>query len=139
LDSKTEPNKEGDQPKDGDPKKDPPAKNDLPLGPEGQADGFETAMALWHEDGSGRYLKVEGKGELDPKKVKVRIGAVTDEMVREFFATELERETQVPITGFERLPSDVAGERVYKITTGPSAEPRVWPVKLSVLFGAWES
>ena len=45
----------------------------------------------------------------------------------------------MPITGFERLPSEKPGERVYKITTGPSAEPRVWPVKFSIGFGAWES
>jgi ABC-type transport system involved in multi-copper enzyme maturation permease subunit len=60
-------------------------------------------------------------------------------MVREFFAVELERRTQVPIAGFERLPSDQPGERVYKITTAPSTEQRLWPVKFSVLFGAWES
>jgi ABC-type transport system involved in multi-copper enzyme maturation permease subunit len=128
-----------DEAKKDEPKKDEPKKDEPKAGPEREADGFETAVALWHEDGSGRFVKIEGRNELDPKKVKVRVGAVTEEMVREFFATELERETQVPITGFERLPADNPGERVYKITTGPSAEPRVWPVKFSVLFGAWES
>jgi ABC-type transport system involved in multi-copper enzyme maturation permease subunit len=117
------------------PKKDEPKKD----GAEREADGFETQIALWHEDGSGRFVKVEGRNELDPKKIKVKIGSVTEEMIREFFTDELERETQVPIVGFERLPSDNPTERVYKLTTGPSTEPRVWPVKFSVLFGAWES
>ena len=62
-------------------------------------------------------------------------------MVREFFAVELDKETQVPITGFERLPAETPGQRgrVYKISTGPSREPRIWPVKFSILFGVWES
>jgi ABC-type transport system involved in multi-copper enzyme maturation permease subunit len=130
-DKKDEPGKAG--PKKAGPKKDEPKDG------EREADGFETQVALWHEDGSGRFVKVEGRHEVDPKKVKVKIGAVTDDMVREFFATELERDTQVPIVGFERLPADNPGERVYKITTGPSAEPRVWPVKFSLGFGAYET
>jgi ABC-type transport system involved in multi-copper enzyme maturation permease subunit len=104
-----------------------------------EADGFEMAMALWHEDGSGKFVKIEGRNELDPRKVKVKIAAVTEEMVREYFTGELERETQIPITGFERLPAENPNERVYKFTTGPSTEPRVWPVKISIGFGAWES
>jgi ABC-type transport system involved in multi-copper enzyme maturation permease subunit len=125
-------------PKADDEQKEPGAKDD-PKDGEREADGFETQVALWHEDGSGRFVKVEGRHEVDPKKVKVKIGAVTDDMVREFFATELERDTQVPIVGFERLPAENPGERVYKITTGPSAEPRVWPVKFSLGFGAYET
>lgn len=122
------------EPKKDEPKKDAPKKDGPP-----EADGFQTAIALWHEDGTGRFIKVEGQNELDPSKVKAKIAAVTDDMVREFFATELERRTQVPITEFERLPTDVPGERAYRIRTGPSTEPRVWPVKLSLLFGVYES
>src|SRR5262245_26543868 len=129
----TNPDGKKDEPKD-EPKKDEPKKE---AGPE--ADGFETAVALWHEDGTGRFLKIEGRNELDPSKVKVRVGAVTDEMVREYFATELERHTQVPITEFERLPAENPKERVYRVKTGPSSEPRVWPVKLSLLFGLFQS
>lgn len=106
-------------------------------GPE--ADGFQTAVALWHEDGTGKFVKVEGRNELDPSKVKVLIGAVSDDMVKDYFATELERRTQVPITALERVPGDKPGDWVFKIRTGPSAEPRVWPVKLSLLFGVYES
>lgn len=115
---------------EGEPKKEPRAP---------RVDGFDTAVALWHEDGSGRFVKIEGRNELDPKKVKVKIGAVTEDMVREFLATELLRDTEVPITRFERIRAENPGERVYKITTGPSVEPRVWPVKFSIGFGAWES
>lgn len=126
--------------KPGEPKKDE-AKKEAPKadGVEREADGFETAVALWHEDGTGRFVKVEGKNELDPSKMKVRIGAVTDQMVRDYFATELERRTQVPITDFERLPAENPGERVYRVRTGPSSEPRVWPVKFSILFGLFQS
>lgn len=103
------------------------------------ADGFETAVALWHEDGSGKYVKVEGKNQLDPKKVKVRIGAVTDEMIKDFFNSELERSTQVPITALERIESEDPEQRAFRIRTGPSSEQRVWPVKLSLLFGLYQS
>src|SRR5262245_55143171 len=131
-DKKDEPKK--DEPKKDDPKKDEPKKDGEP-----EADGFETAVALWHEDGTGRFLKIEGKNELDPSKIKVKIGAVTDDMVKEYFATELERHTQVPIVEFERLPAENPKERVYRVKTGPSSEPRVWPVKLSLLFGVFQS
>ncbi|HJZ91500.1 MAG TPA: ABC transporter permease [Gemmataceae bacterium] len=130
----TNPDGKKDETKKDDPKKDDPKKE---AGPE--ADGFETAVALWHEDGSGRFLKIEGRNELDPSKVKVRVGAVTDEMVRDYFATELERHTQVPITEFERLMTENPKERMYRVKTGPSSEPRVWPVKLSLLFGLFQS
>src|SRR5262245_2662104 len=123
-----------DEAKKDEPKKDEPKKDD-----EREADGFETAVALWHEDGTGRFLKIEGRNELDPSKLKVRVGAVTDEMAREYFATELERVTQVPITEFERLPTENPKERAYRVRTGPSSEPRVWPVKLSLLFGLFQS
>ena len=123
-----------DAPKKDEPKKDAPKKDGLP-----EADGFQTTVALWHEDGSGRFVKIEGQNELDPSKVKATVAAITDDMVREFFATELERRTQVPITGFDQLPAENPGERVYRIRTGPSIEPRVWPVKLSLLFGVYES
>ena len=136
--AKKDPNGPPDAKKDG-AKKDEPKKEEPKKDGELQADEFETAVALWHEDGTGKFLKIEGRNELDPSKIKVRMGAVTEEMVRDYFATELERRTQVPITGFERLPAENPGERVYKITTGPSTEPRVWPVRFSVLFGAWES
>ena len=105
--------------------------------PEVGGDRFDKLIALWHEDGSGNHILVEGK-ELDVKKLFVK-GPVTDEMVREFFAVELNRSTQVPIVGFERLPAENPGERVYKVTTGPSNEPRVWPVRFSLLFGLYES
>ena len=96
-------------------------------------------MALWHEDGTERFVKIEGRNELDPSKITVRVGAITDDMVREFFNTELERRTQVSITEFERLPAEKPKERVYRIRTGPSAEPRLWPVKVSLLFGVFQS
>jgi ABC-type transport system involved in multi-copper enzyme maturation permease subunit len=131
-DGPKDPGKEGakkDEPKQDEPKKDA----------EREADGFETAVALWHEDGTGRFVKIEGRHELDPSKVKVRVGAVTEEMVREFFTAELDRFNQVPVTRFELLPTENPGERTYKLTTGPSNEPRVWPVKFSILFGVWES
>ena len=119
-------------------KKDVGPKGNSKKRPPGEPDEFETAIALWHEDGSGKFVKLEGHNELDPDKVKVRVGLVTDDMVRDYFATELERRTQVPIVGFKRLPTENANERVYQIRTGPSMEPRVWPVKFSVLFGAYE-
>jgi len=132
------PEEKKDEPKKDAPKKE--AKKDDPKkDAEAEADGFQTAVALWHEDGTERFVKIEGRNELDPSKIKVRVGAVTEDMVREFFATELERRTQVPITEFERLPSDNPKERVYRVRTGPSSEPRVWPVKLSLLFGLYES
>ena len=101
-----------------------------------QPDVFERIVAAWHDSGTGNHVLLEDSKDLDPRKWKVLI-PVTDDMVREFFAVELERDTQVPITGFERLPAANPGERVYKITTGPSAEPRVWPVKISLGFGAY--
>jgi ABC-type transport system involved in multi-copper enzyme maturation permease subunit len=128
-----------DEAKKDEAKKDEAKKDDAKKDAEPEADGFETAVALWHEDGTGRFLKIEGRNEVDPSKIKVRVGAVTEEMVRDFFATELERHTQVPITEFERLPSENPKERVYRIRTGPSSEPRVWPVKLSLLFGLFQS
>src|SRR5262245_39354657 len=132
-----------DGPKDGPrkegAKKDAPKQDEPKKDAEREADGFETAVALWHEDGTGRFVKIEGRHELDPSKVKVRVGAVTEEMVREFFTAELDRFNQVPVTGFELLPTENPGERTYKLTTGPSNEPRVWPVKFSILFGMWES
>ncbi|MBO0697422.1 MAG: ABC transporter permease [Zavarzinella sp.] len=106
--------------------------------PAGGPDVFERLVAAWHDSGSGNFVRLEDQKDLDPMKWQI-VAPVTDDMVREFFAAELERRTQVPITAFERLPAEKPGERVYKITTGPSAEPRVWPVKLSVLFGAWQS
>ena len=79
-----------------------------------------------------------GKGT-QGRRLAAERGAIGEaEMVREFFAEELERRTQVPIVGFERLPAGEPGERVYKITTGPSAEPRVWPVMFSLGFGAYD-
>jgi len=113
-----------------DPKKAPEI---VPAGP----DIFERLVAAWH-DSEGNYVRLADRKDVDPMKWVI-LQPVTDEMAREYFAVELERRTQVPITGFERLPTDQPGERVYKITTGPSAEPRVWPVKFSILFGAWES
>jgi ABC-type transport system involved in multi-copper enzyme maturation permease subunit len=98
---------------------------------------FERYVAAWH-DTTGNLVRLEDRDDIDPRKWKI-VAPVTDEMVREFFASELDKDTQVPITAFERLPSEKPGERVYKITTGPSAEPRIWPVKFSILFGAWES
>src|SRR5262245_13736309 len=128
-----------DEPKKDDPKKDEPKKDEPKKDAAPEADGFETAVALWHEDGTGRFLKIEGRNEVDPSKVKVRLGAVTEDMVRDYFHTELERQTQVPITEFERLAAENPKERVYRVRTGPSSEPRVWPVKLSLLFGVFQS
>jgi ABC-type transport system involved in multi-copper enzyme maturation permease subunit len=112
-----------------------PKKKDLV--PAEQLDMFERYVAAWH-DTSGNMVRLTDEKDIDPRKW-VLVGPVTDDMAREFLASELDRENQVPITGFERLPADKPGERVYKITTGPSKEPRIWPVKFSVLFGAWES
>jgi ABC-type transport system involved in multi-copper enzyme maturation permease subunit len=130
--------------KDDPVKKDEPIKDELKKGEpkkdaDLQADGFQTAVALWHEDGTQRFVKIEGRNQVDPSKVKVLIGAVTDDMVKEYFSTELERQTQVPITELERLPSENPKEYVYRLRTGPSIEPRVWPVKLSLLFGLFQS
>jgi ABC-type transport system involved in multi-copper enzyme maturation permease subunit len=122
--------------KKDDPKKDEPKQGDPGLA---EADGLELAVALWHEDGTGRYVKIDELNERDPSKMKVRLGAVTEDMVRDFLNTELERRTQVSITEFERLPAEKPHERVYRIRTGPSAEPRLWPVKLSLLFGLFQS
>ncbi len=106
---------------------------------EPQVEMFERMVAAWHESGSSsEYLRLEEKNDIDPRKW-VLIKPVTDEMARDYLSVMLERETQVPITSFERLPALNPNERVYKITTGPSSEPRVWPVKLSIGFGAWES
>lgn len=106
--------------------------------PEADKEAFDRAVAAWHEDGTGAFVKVEGDRALDPTKVKLTTVKVTDEMVREYFAVELERRTQAPITEFERLPDPAPLERAYRFKTGPSAEPRVWPVKLSLGFGAYE-
>lgn len=127
-----------DDPKDP-PKKDEPNKNEPKAVDPKQADGFDTAIALWHEDGSEKFIKIEGRNDLDPTKMKVRIGVVTDDMVKDFFTEELDRATQVPIVKIEREAGEKADERVYRITTGPSTEPRVWPVTLSLGFGAFES
>lgn len=110
-------------------------KKDIPRVP--PEDVFEKYVAAWH-DKDGNLIRLEDKNDIDPRKWHL-VGKVTDDMVREYIAIELDKDTQVPITGFERLPADNPGERVYKITTGPSNEPRIWPVKFSVLFGAWES
>lgn len=140
LDPARKDNPEAEEGKKGDPKKDGAKKDEAKKDEAGpQADGFQTAVALWHEDGTGKFVKVEGRNELDPSKVKVLIGSVTDDMVKDYFATELERRTQVPVTGLERVPGDKPGDWVFKIRTGPSTEPRVWPVKLSLLFGVYES
>jgi len=106
---------------------------------EGFDKGLELAVALWHEDGSGKFVKVDGdKEHLDLATFKPRV-QITDDMVRDYLAGVLELQTMVPLTGFERLPDTGPDERAYKITTGPSNEPRVWPVKFSIGFGAWES
>lgn len=126
------PKAEGDKAKDkdGDAKKDPVLASDT-------VDIFEKYVAAWH-DREGNMVRLEDRSDIDPRKWRV-VGTVTDEMVREFFSVELDKESQVPITAFERLPSENPDERVYKITTGPSKEPRIWPVKFSILFGVWES
>lgn len=103
---------------------------------------FDKLVAAWHEapgTGAPKYLAVPEKEKAIDPRTWILLQPVTDEMVKEFFAVEIERETQVPITDFKRLPSSKEGERVYEFTTGPSTEPRVWPVRFSVLFGAWES
>jgi len=105
--------------------------------PAESVDIFERYVAAFH-DTDGNMVRLEDRKDIDPRKWRLT-GPVTEAMIREFFAVELDKETQVPITGFERLPTDQPGERVYKITTGPSAEPRIWPVKFSILFGVWES
>jgi ABC-type transport system involved in multi-copper enzyme maturation permease subunit len=100
---------------------------------------FDRYVAAWHDhEGDTVRVPKDNDRDIDPTKWVI-LRPITDDMVREFFAAELDKETQVPITGFERLPSDKPGERVYKITTGPSAEPRIWPVKFSVAFGAYET
>jgi ABC-type transport system involved in multi-copper enzyme maturation permease subunit len=101
------------------------------------ADIFERYVAAWH-DSEGNIVRLEDRKDIDPRKWRL-LAPVTDDMVREFLAAELDDDIQAPITGFERLPADRPGERVYKITAGPSAEPRIWPVKFSILFGVWES
>ena len=104
-----------------------------------QPDLFELMVAAWHtEPRASEYILIDkDTKDVDPRKWRLA-KPVTDEMAREFFAVELEREIQAPITGFERLPADKPGERVYKVTTGPTTEPRVWPVKWSLGFGAYE-
>jgi ABC-type transport system involved in multi-copper enzyme maturation permease subunit len=120
-----EPKKEG-----ADDKKDGPA-------PAEQVDIFERYVAAWHDTG-GNLVRLEDRKDVDPRKWRL-VAPVTDEMIREYFAAELDDEAQVPIAAFERLPAEKPGERVYKITTAPSKEPRIWPVKFSILFGVWES
>jgi ABC-type transport system involved in multi-copper enzyme maturation permease subunit len=127
---KTEVPKPPEEAKEPDPKR-----KDAP--PDESVDIFEKYVAAWH-DTDGSLVRLEDRKDIDPRKWRL-VAPVTDDMVREFFASELDKETQVPITGFERLPAENPGERVYKITTGPSREPRIWPVKFSILFGVWES
>jgi len=98
---------------------------------------FEKYVAAWH-DNDGDMIRLDDRKEIDPKKWRL-VAPVTDDMVKEFLGSELEKITTLRMTGFERLPDPAPGERVYKITTGPSVEPRLWPVKFSVLFGAWET
>lgn len=99
---------------------------------------FEKYVAVWHDEGGNLVRVPKDDKVIDPRKWVV-LQPVTDDMARDYLAAVLDQETQVPITGFERLPADKPGERVYKITTGPSKEPRIWPVKFSILFGVWES
>ncbi len=106
--------------------------------PEVDKEAFDRSVAAWHEDGTGKFVKVEGERNLDPTKLKLTTAKVTDDMVREYFAVEFERRTQAPIASFERLPDPSPLERLYRFRTGPSIEPRVWPVKLSLGFGAYE-
>ncbi len=136
----TKPGEEGGN-KEAPPKKDDAKKNDPKKADPNptEADGFDTAVALWHEDGTGRFVKIDNLNERDPSKIKVLIGAVSDEMVRDYLNTELERRTQIPINELERLPGEKPNERVYRVRTGPSTEPRLWPVKLSLLFGLFQS
>jgi ABC-type transport system involved in multi-copper enzyme maturation permease subunit len=101
-------------------------------------DLFERMVAAWHETSKGEYIRLKNERDIDPRKWLL-IKPVTEEMIREFLSAEFERSTQVPIVALERLPSEKPNERVYKVTTGPSAEPRAWPVKLAIGFGAWES
>jgi ABC-type transport system involved in multi-copper enzyme maturation permease subunit len=104
----------------------------------GQPDLFELMVAAWHEEPrSSEYIRIDDAKDLDPRKWRL-VKPVTDDMIREFFGVELEREIQTPITGFEQVPTEKPHERVYKITTGPTTEPRVWPVKWSLGFGAYE-
>jgi ABC-type transport system involved in multi-copper enzyme maturation permease subunit len=106
-------------------------------GTESQMPIFEKYVAAW-PDTDGDLVRLDDRKQMDPRKWRV-VRPVTDEMVKEFLAAELEKSSTLPMTGFERLPDPAPGERLYKITTGPSAEPRLWPVKFSVLFGAWET
>ena len=125
----------------GEPKDTAPKADVTGVAPAGPAPAGEEVLekyvAAWH-DSKGDKLRVEDRAALDPAKWHL-VAPVTEEMVREYFAAEFEKDSQLPVVGFERLPTDAPGERVYKVTTGPSAEPRLWPVKFSVLFGAWES
>ena len=120
-----------DEGREPDPKKKDAVPADEPT------DVFEKYVAAWH-DTDGNMVRLEDRKDIDPRKWHLA-APVTEAMVREYFAVELDKETQVPVTGFERLPAENPGERVYKFTTGPSAEPRIWPVKFSILFGVWES
>lgn len=98
---------------------------------------FEKYVAAWH-DSHGDVIRLDERRQMDPRKWRL-VTPVTDDMVRAYLAAELERQTTLPLAGFERLPDPAPGERVYKLTTGPSPEPRLWPVKFSVLFGVWET
>lgn len=107
-------------------------------------DTFEKIVAAWHETpGAGnkpKYIAVpEGDRTIVDPRQWVLLQPVTDEMIRDYFEVEIERDTQVALKTFEKLPPEKPGERVYKFTTAPSTEPRVWPVRFSILFGAWES
>lgn len=98
---------------------------------------FEKYVAAWH-DNDGDMIRLEDKKDLDPRKWHL-VRPVTDDMVREFLASELQKQTTLTVAAFERMADPAPGQRLYKITTGPSVEQRLWPVKFSVLFGTWET
>jgi len=101
--------------------------------PGADVDIFERMVAVWHDVDNVGSINRE---DLDPRKWILR-KPVTEEMVREYLEAELVFESQLPIAAIERLPAPNPGERVYKITTGPSTEPRAWPVKMTIFFGAF--
>lgn len=110
-------------------------------GPKGGAEPggtvFDKYVAAWH-DSHGDLIRLDERRQMDVRKWRL-LAPVTDEMVRAYLAATLEKQTTLPLAGFERLPDPAPGERLYKLTTGPSPEPRLWPVKFSVLFGVWET
>ena len=113
--------------------------------------GFDKQVAAWHEDGSGLYAKVPEGGILQPVTIELGAMKITDEMVREYFVGSLDAFHQMPLIGFERLPDpgpplgdpklpDVGPKvRSYRLTAGPSAEPKEWPVTFGIGFGAYDS